>query len=172
MNIKAISTLEFNSIIKIRFRNILEGFDNFKYIDLTPTGEQNLTESEELFTKTLIKFFELNNKSVVIDFYKNRLTKESMDIIKESLDDHQMELFYDILNSGSEEDILFIINDKRYIEVLVKLCTRELFFITFYFEKYPLTVWGNYNLKFPMFYISEEEINEYISIAKRNNLLP
>ena len=72
-------------------------------------------------------------------------------------------------------DMFFEISDKKYIKLLTKLCTRELFFITFYFTKGPVTIWGNYNLKFPLFYdkdnIDEGNIKNYFNIAKSNNLL-
>ena len=75
--------------------------------------------------------------------------------------------FIDLVN---ENNNYYKINDKKLIKLLTKLCTRELYFITFYFYKNPVTIWGNYNLKFPLFYEDNTNIKDYIDISKINNL--
>lgn len=172
MGIKAISKTDFDKIIKIKFNNILDGFESFKYVELYSRKEKKNNEIEEDFIKTLESFFNLNNaeNKIIIDFYKNKLNADSIRFIEDNLNLDEMKLFNEILNSGSENDIFFELNDKKYIRLLTKLCTRELFFITFYFTKGPVTIWGNYNLKFQLFY-NDNNIDDYLNIAKTNNLL-
>lgn len=171
MSIRAIKKEEFNLKVKVKFNNVLDGFENFKYKDLSPILDKEKSFIEEDFIRAVQNFFDLNDDNLIIDFYKSRLDENSIKIIKDSLDTDEIKLFDDILNEGEEHDIYFEITDKIYIKLLVKLCTRELFFITFYFSKHNATLWGNYNFKFPFFYIDEDDIKEYIDIAKDNNLL-
>lgn len=177
MGIKAISKADFDKIIKIKFDNILEGFDKFNYVELYSRKDKEKIEIEEDFIKTLESFFYLNydENKIIVDFYKNKLDKDSIEFIENNLDLEEIKIFNEILNSGTINDMFFEISDKKYIKLLTKLCTRELFFITFYFTKGPVTIWGNYNLKFPLFYdkdnIYEGNIKNYFNIAKSNNLL-
>ncbi|WP_411167731.1 hypothetical protein ACH36K_11300 [Clostridium sp. MB05] len=173
MGIKAIKKNEFNMVIKLKFENILEGFDNYKYVELYPRKNKSQINIENDFINTLEDFFYLNSDKdkLIIDFYKNKLNSDSIKYIESYLNYDEKELFHNILNEGSEEDIFFEITDKRYIKLLTKLCVKELFFITFYFTKGPITLWGNYNLKFPLFYCNEYSIQEYLKIARDNDLL-
>lgn len=43
---------------------------------------------------------------------------------------------------------------------------RELFFVTFYFYNKLITIWGNYNIKFPCFFYSEEDFDFYFDLSK------
>ncbi|WP_195264583.1 MULTISPECIES: hypothetical protein [unclassified Clostridium] len=177
MGIKAINKIDFDKIVKIKFNNILDGFEKFNYIELYSRKYKENKEIEEDFIKTLESFFDLNydENKIIVDFYKNKLDKDSIEFIENNLDLEEIKLFNEILNSGTINDMFFEISDKKYIKLLTKLCTRELFFITFYFTKGPVTIWGNYNLKFPLFYdkdnIDEESIKDYFIIARNNNLL-
>lgn len=169
MNFEIIKKSDFDRIIKIKFDNILDGFDKYNYIDLESVNE-NKSLIEDDFIKTLDGFFKLNEGNLIIDFYKNKLNEESINFIKNNLDFDDRKLFDDLINFTNDEDCFYKLNDNKYIKLLTKLCTRELFFITFYFYKYPITLWGNYNLKFPLFYDESTSISDYISIARINKL--
>lgn len=52
----------------------------------------------------------------------------------------------------------------------MKLSLREVFFSTFYMLDYEVTIWGNYNKKFPVFYKDNEAISIYEKIAKQTGL--
>lgn len=172
MGVKSLKNEEAEKMIKIRFCNVLEGFNKYKYVELFPKEDKEIKIVEEDFINTLEEFFDLNSNEdkLIIDFYKNKLDHDSIKFIYDNIDFHERQLFNDILNEGSSNSIFFEIRDKKYIKLLTKLCTRELFFITFYFTKGPILVWGNYNFKFPLFYNDEKNIKEYIDIAKSNNL--
>lgn len=172
MGIRSIKREEFNSLVELRFNSILEGFNNYSYRHLTPIYEKKFLILEKNFINTLECFFDLNHDNkIIVDFYKNRLNEDSIKILKDNLNYNEQILLDNILNEGSKDDIFFEVNDKRYIALFTKLCTRELFFITFYFTKGPITIWGNYNLKFPLFYCNEYSIQEYLKIARDNDLL-
>lgn len=42
--------------------------------------------------------------------------------------------------------------DEPMTEILSFISAKEYLFSTFYFTKYPCTVWSNYNLKYPVFF--------------------
>lgn len=166
MFVEVIKRETFNNKIKIRFNNIIEGFDKFNYFNIRPKEEDRFEEQEKKFIKLSKEFYKINSSTVIIDFYKNKLNEESINILKENLSSEEFNIINKIINTGSSEDIYFQIKNIEYLEVLIKLCTRELFFITFYFDKG--TLWGNYNMTFPFFYENKEEISEYEKVI--NNL--
>lgn len=159
MFVEVIGKETFNNKIKIRFNNIIEGFEKFNYFNIIPKENDELIEQEKKFIKLIKEFSKINSSTVIIDFYKNRLNKEAINIIKANLRSEEFNIINKILNTGSSEDVYFQINNIDYLDPLVKLCTREIFFITFYFDKG--TLWGNYNMTFPFFYESKEAIADY-----------
>ena len=168
MFLEVINKLNFKNIINIKFNNILEGFDNYKYIELSPTTNSNITEDN--FIKTFEEFYKINEGNLIIDFYKNNLNDDSINFIKDNLSIEDNILFDDIIKITKDNENYYKVNDEKYIKLFIRLCTRELFFITFYFYKDPVTIWGNYNLKFPLFYNENTGIEEYIKIAQINKL--
>lgn len=172
MGVKSLNNEEAEKMINIKVCNVLEGFNKYKYVELFPKEDKKIKIVEEDFINTIEEFFDLNSNEdkLIIDFYKNKLDHDSIKFIYDNIDFQERKLFNDILNEGSSNSIFFEIRDRKYIKLLTKLCTRELFFITFYFTKGPILLWGNYNFKFPLFYNDEKNIKEYIDIAKSNNL--
>lgn len=168
MFLEPINNCNFDSIINIKFNNILEGFDNYKYIELSPINK-NL-KFEDSFIKTFEEFYDINEGHLIIDFYKNKLNDDSISFIKENLCKEDNLLFDKIIEMINNNDNYYKVNDVKYIKLFIKLCTRELFFITFYFYKYPVAIWGNYNLQFPLFYNENSNINQYVKIAQINKL--
>lgn len=170
MDLNIIKKSDFENIIKIKFNNILDGFEEYNYIELS-SNKKDKNEVELDFIKSIEMFFDLNEGSLLIDFYKDRLTNESVRFIKNNLDKEDIDSFDELLKLVNNEDIYYKVENKKYIKLITKLCTRELFFITFYFYKFPVTLWGNYNLSFPLFFDDNDKIYDYVNIAKINNLL-
>lgn len=170
MDFKIISRGDFENLIKIKFNNILDGFNEYNYIELY-SNKNERKEAELDFIKAIEMFFDLNQGFLIIDFYKKNLNNESINFIKRNLDYEDIKIFDELLKLVNEQSIYYKLENKKYINLLTKLCTRELFFITFYFYKFPCTLWGNYNMKFPLFYNDSDNISNYINIAKINDLL-
>lgn len=169
MCLKIVKDDDFKKIIDIKFNSILDGFNKYSFIELSPIRVNN-TKVEEDFINTIEEFYQLNEGNLIIDFYKEKLDEDSINYIKNNLDFEDNKYFDNIINSTTNKNIYYKITNKEYIKLLTKLCTRELFFITFYFYKYPITLWGNYNLKFPLFYYEKAILDYYIKIVKKNNL--
>ena len=158
---------EFNKNISIRFKNILDGFDLYKNFQITGT---DLYDFECNMINFLNEILKINNNHCYIDLYLTSLTLDEK---------------YNLLNICAEEDKTILLkhinlnHDNPYYKVssealipfLVRLNTREAFFVTFYFTHIPLTVWGNYNLIFPCFTNNEANNKYYYDIALRNNLI-
>lgn len=166
--IRDISTEEFNLKVSLKFNNILEGYNKFKVIELYQNNK--VKDGEVAYISLIREIFE-KDKALIIDFYKNNLSEESINFIKENIDLKDNILLNEILNKDSGDRIYFEIQNEKYLDLLTKLNTRELFFVTFYFYKSNITIWGNYNMKFPLFYENNDKIDEYLNIAKSKNLL-
>jgi len=169
MDLEIVNKNDFERVINIRFDNILDGFDRYNYIELSPRDEVK-NDSEEYFIKTVEAFYEVNEGNLIIDFYKKNLNDNSIELIKKHLDSDEKAYFDELINFATDNEYFYKVNNKKYIKLFTRLCTKELYFITFYFYMNPITLWGNYNLKFPLFYDDNTNTIEYINIAKANKL--
>ncbi|WP_346928138.1 hypothetical protein [Clostridium sp.] len=153
----------FKELVKIRFNNINEGFNNFKSAMLE---SETLEEAE----KNIIKFMEeaiiLNGEdNSYVDLYFSTLEKEDKERLiglLEEKDKETMESIKDIL----DKDTIYFRLTKDIIPFITRLSTREVLFCTIYFTKYPLTIWGNYNKKFPCFFNDDKILGLYSDISK------
>lgn len=143
--ITPISNEDFNNIINIKFNNIIDGFNSFSntYMEFN---------NENKFIKALDHIFDINEGKLIIDFYKHKLDSNSINIIIKSLDPQDKKLFLDFFNLTTLDTNYYLVNSKKIIPLITKLNTREIFFISYYFFNIPITIWGNYNLKFPCFF--------------------
>lgn len=159
----SISNEEFNSMVNIRFKNILDGFNSFKNFtieaDNTEDGEKNLIK----FIETI---FEENNNEGYVDFYINKLSPEDREKLISLISEEDKEILKLHLSVEPSNRVFYTLINKALIPFLVRLNTRELFFITFYFTNKPITIWGNYNMKFPCFFNSDEDFNFYYDLSK------
>lgn len=167
MSIEVLKRKDFERIIKIKFNNILDGLDRYEHIELS-SSKNSRVDIESEFINIIESFFALNDGKLIIDFYKQNLNEESIEYIKKNLDIEDIKVFDELFDFCDNENIYYSINSKKYLSLLVKLNTRELFFTTFYFYKYPITIWGNYNFKFPIFYDKYSSIKNYINILDKN----
>lgn len=150
-----ISNEEFSNKVQIKFNNILDGFDNFKNFTLEFNNEDD-------FISYIENIFLDNNSECYFDFYINKLTEKEIDnIINLYKEDDKKTLLELIDLAKAHRKVYFKLKSKELIPLLTRLSTREIFFITFYFTKRPITIWGNYNMKFPYFTLNNEDLNYY-----------
>ncbi|GAB6170281.1 hypothetical protein JCM1393_27410 [Clostridium carnis] len=163
----------FNSIVKIKFNNILDGFEMFKSSTLTIKENKDFNYNEKEFITFLERAYVLNNKksiSLAIDFYIKNLNEDEFGNLLSLSKNEDKPILQEIYNNKELNSIYFIVKDIKIIPFLTRLSTRELFFITYYFLDIPLTIWGNYNLNFPVFYLEEKHIENYRKISKEMNI--
>lgn len=124
------------------FERIEEGLDNYPYYFLEGTEEELLQDLKDLVIKN-------GYENSFVDFYYGRLSLEEKELVQKALTKDEIDYIYTL---DFKDNIYFPLDDKL-LTLTVKLSTRELLFSTFYFCKNPCTVWGNYNKKFPVFYL-------------------
>ena len=160
-----ISTIDFNNTINIKFNNILDGFDFFKNF----TIDGNVTCGEEKIITFIEKIFEEYIDDTYIDFYINRISSEDKSNLMNLISDNDKNTLREFMNI-THDGVYFKLIDKNLIPFFVRLNTKEVFFVTFYFNNRPITVWGNYNMKFPCFVNNDEDLEYYLQLASKLNL--
>jgi hypothetical protein len=158
-----ISNEEFNNMVSIRFKNILDGFDLFENFTIE---SENIKDGEKKLIKFIESIFEENNNEGYVDFYINKLSSEDREKLISLICEEDAEILKLHLNLEPTNSVYYKLINKDLIPFLVRLNTRELFFVTFYFSNKPITVWGNYNMKFPCFFNSEEDFDFYYDLSK------
>jgi hypothetical protein len=159
------SQQEFRAAVEIRFNNINEGFSNYKNSMLC--SESN---SEQSFINFIEKAYELNGEEdCYVDFYFNRLQQEERLRLEQLICIEDKVVLEKLKLEISAETVYFKFT-KEVIPFLTRLSTQEVLFSTFYFTKYHCTIWGNYNMKFPMFFNDIDTMEIYKKMASLCNL--
>lgn len=128
----------------IWFERIEEGLDNYPYYYLEGDEERLLQELKELAIKN-------GYENSFVDFYYGKLSLDEKEIVQKVLTKDEIDYIYTL----NLNDNIYFRLDEKLLSITVKLSAREILFSTFYFCKYPCTVWGNYSNKFPVFYIDK-----------------
>lgn len=156
---------EFKSLVKIRFNNINEGFSNFINGILEVDEDSDVVDAfEERFVDFYKEAFKINE--VITDFYLKNIDEEGVLKILEGLDYDDKLIILNELRYGDKATLYFKIKDEKIIKTIVSLSFRELLFCTTYFLGNDMTIWGNYNRRFPIFFKDKEVIKEYEEIVK------
>lgn len=168
--LKIISEDNFKESVRIRFNNISEGFN--KYYNGVLQG--NTQVSGEVIERNMIRFiekaFEINGtENSYVDFYYSRLGEEDKKRLEELLSVEDREVLKELKEDKLGDGIYFSLT-KEIISFITRLSTREILFSTIYFTKVPCTIWGNYDLKFPCFFDSNEVMEKYKAISSEFDL--
>jgi hypothetical protein len=158
-----ISNEEFNSKVNVRFNNILDGFNSFKNFTIQA---DDVEDGENKLVKFVEAVFDQNNHLGYVDFYINKISLEDKEKLISLISNEDREILKLHLNIESHHNVFYKLKDKSLIPFLVRLNTREIFFVTFYFTNKPITIWGNYNMKFPCFFDKHENLDFYYNLSK------
>ncbi|WP_346934722.1 hypothetical protein [Clostridium sp.] len=162
-----VSKEDFKKLVDIRFDNINEGFNNFKSAMLE---SETLEEAEKNITKFMEEAIILNGEdNSYVDLYFSTLEKEDKERLIGLLEEKDKEIMERIKEILQEDTIYFRLT-REIIPFITRLSTREVLFCTVYFTNYPITIWGNYNKKFPCFYRDDKILDLYNDIAKECNV--
>ena len=159
-----ISNDEFKNAVNIRFNNILDGFDLFKNFTIEANTIEN--DGENKLIKFIETIFEENNSEGYVDFYLTKLSNEDKEKLISLISNDDKEILKLHLNIAPHDGVFYKLENKALIPFLVRLNTKELFFVTFYFTNKPITIWGNYDMKFPCFFNKQEDFDFYYTLAK------
>lgn len=163
-----INEKEFKENVSIRFNNINEGFCRFNNKVLICGDSRDI---EEKVIEFMEQCFELNGeKNSYVDFYYNVIDDESKRRFEKLLcnDDKR---FIEKFKKQCKNNGIYYRLSKESIPFIVRLNLNEILFCTVYFTKKPMTLWGNYNKSFPIFYIEENIVKKYEIVAKNNKLI-
>lgn len=178
---------EFEELVEIKVvEDLDEGFE--KYVsgildirEAAPTLEETETIPfgviedynilyEEKILNFIRKVYEENREERnFIDCYTAEAQSSGILTVLEYLDYKDKLAFIELLRNGLDENPYLEINED-VLDLAVKLSTRELSFTTLYFRKRPITIWGNYDLAFPVFFKTEEDKAYYTKLAEECGL--
>lgn len=166
--LREINEKEFKEKVSIRFNNINEGFYRFNNKVLICDEVENVEEKVIAFIE---KCFELNGeKNSYVDFYYNAIDNDAKKRFEQLLCDKDRDFIDRFKNQCRNKGVYYKLS-KESIPFITRLNLNEILFCTVYFTKNPMTLWGNYNKKFPVFYIEENTFKIYEIIAKNNKLI-
>lgn len=125
----------------IYIETILQGFETCDSYFLEGTSQQIKNEIKRLQELNGIEFS-------FVDFYYGALANEEKERVKEGLTLSSLLLLkrYEKL-----EQAVYLSLDENILDLTAELNAKEMLFSTYYFCKYPCTIWGNYGLKYPVF---------------------
>lgn len=156
--LEPISEKIFKEKVTIRFNNINEGFNKFQSCMLESKHKENSEAELILFME---KAFQLNGEdNSYVDFYYSRLGENQKENLFNLLDSEDKEILKRHVDEVEDETIFFRLS-KEILPFITRLSTREILFCTVYFTKFPCTIWGNYNIKFPIFFNDETVVEKY-----------
>lgn len=140
-----VSKEEFEKNVTVRFNNINEAFNKFKYTML-----ENKTENE--FIQFISDVYDANGfENFYIDLYFNNIGAENENKFLEMIIDED-KIIYEGLKLEYSMDTIYYRISKDLVPFITRLNTREVLFSTIYLAKEGKTIWGNYGMKFPIFY--------------------
>ena len=169
--LRPISNKDFKELINIRFNNINDGLNAFSNGVLECVDDTlSFKEKENRFLNFFQDALSLNSNYLIVDFYlKNLNAKEILNLL-DSLDHDNKLILLQELKNLKDDYIYFTLTDNNLLNFITILNTRALFFCTIYFKGFPFTIWGNYDLKFPVFFSDINILNIYKDLANKYDL--
>lgn len=152
---KGISDQEFLQKNLLHISNVEEGFQKYEYAILSGT-EENYRE----FIECAVSMNGEENS--YFDFYYSRLEEESKEKFRRGLTAAEKDELKDIERTQT----IYYPLTQECIPMVSKVTARELLFSTFYFGKYLCTLWGNYGLRYPIFFKDKETRKIYENAAR------
>ncbi|MGG5462082.1 hypothetical protein [Clostridium sp. B9] len=168
--LKSITEEEFKEEISIRFNNILTGFDNYSNALLVHKNQEKPFDEKEGDFINYFRDLLTIEEAVIVDFYIKNLDSESKERLIEKLEGNDKEIILRHINDEEIKSVYFKLETERLMDFITRLNTREQFFCSIYLRKNSMTIWGNYNLSFPMFFKDENILKVYEELANKNNL--
>lgn len=136
----------FEENVKIRFDNINEGFEKFRYDMLEGKTEDELIEYMQN------AYNENGFDNFFIDLYLNKIDESNEDTFISMLCNEDKQT-YKLIKDQYDENTVYYKIDRSLIPFITRLSTREVLFCTIYLTKTNMTIWGNYDMNFPVFYL-------------------
>lgn len=131
--------------------NIQTGLETFPHVILQKTALE--------YMDILKQMIRLNGEGrSYADFYWGRLDQAEQNRLLASFPPGKKDLWGSLISSLDIgcDDLYFPLEDMEFMRMLHFLSTEEILFSSFYFTKFPCTLWGNYSLCWPALFSSPE----------------
>lgn len=136
-------------------KTLTEAMERYEYAVLSGREKEYM----RLF---LEKVMEKNKDASYADFYFSMLKPEEQKRVQEELSETELIEFFKF--DVSKQQIFYkICQDSATF--LFEVTARNSLFSTFYFANKKAMIWGNYDLKFPLFCEEKEVLKEYLLLA-------
>lgn len=110
----------------------------------------------------LNEIFRMNVGKSYADFYYPAFTASQKEVFRNGLTEEETVLFHKL---KIENNQIFYLVGQQDLDFLYSITFRSWLFSTFYFTDKKVTVWGNYNLEFPVFCEDKETLAVYMELA-------
>lgn len=138
---EGISDQEFLQKNLLHISSIEEGFRKYEYAILSGT-EKNYRE----FIECALSMNGEENS--YFDCYYSRLEEKGKEKFRENLTPSEKENLADMEHTQA----VYYPLTEEWIPLISRVTARGILFSTFYFGKYLCTLWGNYGLRYPIFF--------------------
>lgn len=133
--------------------------------------EYNLNFEDKIF-RFFEDIFKLNHNSMYVgNFNINTIDNMKILYMLRDLDYKDSIKLINILRSHVRDEDAYKVNDFNVFKMFLTLCTREIHFSSFYFDKLDIMVFTHYDLSMLMFFKNENDVNTYVQLAKINDLV-
>lgn len=144
----------------IYFEHLQQGISAYHWITLSGDWDSYVQ-----FFQEVLKINSPNKNYV--DFYYHTLSQEEKDRFISSLSMQEIH----ILERYQEEKEIFYDLKNQDIEFFLSISYKEILFSTFYFTKFPCTIWTNYNQRFLLFCRDTNDLKMYMNLANNYKLV-
>lgn len=155
-----ISKEEFERTGAIYTETLKEAAETYESVVFTAADEQHM---KRFLKRVLVE----NNNFAYADFYYPVLEAEQKKAFAAGLSDKEKEL---LASFEMKAGHIFYGLDEESQDFLFGITARNWLFSTFYYTNKKLTVWGNYNLQFPVFCEDPKTLEYYAALARECGL--
>lgn len=160
---------EFNKLVEVKFNNIMEGLNKYHSKTIKAIDGENFEVSEKKYLK-LMEILYNENKNIIVDFYIKKIKGADILKILNGIEEKEKIILLNQINYINEETIYFKCRSLELLRFIMKLNARELFFCTIYIVDKDITIWGNYDLKFPLFFKDKKQEDYILNIVEKLGL--
>ena len=141
--------------------DINEGLKSFNNGILTLKSDETSVVNFKNF------LLELDNE-LIVDYYGNKINDIAFERMINVLE-YEEKLYLKEIKEKYSEELFFYNIEEKFLEIILKLSLEEILFSSFYIKN-EVTIWGNYNLSFTMFFERNNMLDIYRDLAKKHNL--
>ncbi|MGL4849840.1 MAG: hypothetical protein ACRC28_13100 [Clostridium sp.] len=149
-----------------------EELENIIYIEDIGKGLNNYTNGLlEVGNATVSEFKEFIkeiNKDIVVDYYGNIIKDKEFELLVKTLSKKEEHYLREI-REKKEKSVIFAEVEDEFLEIIIKLSYEEILFSSFYLGN-AMTIWGNFNKEFVIFFEEDVEIEKIKKLAEKYNL--